>query len=175
MAESTTSTSQTEASPLTGPSSFGSIGDAQGLPAIKEASQHRTSHDFNTADHRLVSMRRPSGGSHDASLSSSMAHSYNEKSLEELRPKHRYTAPANAAREAWQRSEGTSAPMTISQKRDAKDEPKTIVKEKRNGLKNTIRRMFGRRPAKERISMPNPMVYPPHVRFHSLLRASRPS
>lgn len=171
MAESTASTSQTEASPLTGPSSFA---DSQGLPAIKEASPHRISHDFNAADHRLVSMSRPSGGSRNASIGSSMAHSYNEKSLEELHPRHRYTAPANAAREAWQRSEPAPISGDINQDFDTRGKPKLIMKEKRGGLRNTIRRMFGRRPPKERISMPNPSVYPRHVHFHIRLPIRKP-
>jgi len=158
---------------VTGPSSFGSAVDSQGLPAIKEASHHKTSHDFNSMEHRLVSMRRPSGGSHNASLGSSMGHSYNETSVEELHDRSRYTPQAHAAREAWQRSDESQGLMGNEHGRDTRREPKTLVKEKRGGLRNTIRRIFGRRSAKDRISMPNTSVYPRHVCFPFHLRIRR--
>jgi len=168
MADSTTTT-QTEPSPLTGPSSFGSAVDAQGLPTVHEVPHYKTSHDFDNAmDHRLRSIK----GSRDASFESSMEHNGSDKQLE-VAPQNtvRYTAPAQAAREALRRTEVNPHLLNNADHRRTMADPSkpTLTKKpKRGGLRNTIRRMFSRKAAvKDRISMPNPAVYNNHVKMPS--------
>ncbi|KAL9123646.1 MAG: hypothetical protein Q9217_006940 [Psora testacea] len=160
MADSAT-TIQTQSSPLTGPSSFGSAFDAQGLPTVHEVSHHKVSYDFpNPAGHRPVI--RPSG-SRDASLNSSLGRSYKEKEFEAIRQQGPYTTPGAVSNHVHLRSDAPHGKLRKGDRRntmavDTYAEPTLAKKPKRGGLRNTIRRMFGRSP-KDRISMPAPTVY----------------
>lgn len=170
MAESASSPSQTETSPLTGPSSLGSAVDPQGLTTVHEVPQHTVQYDGDgSLDHRLVSKSYAPVRSREASLGSSGGHSYDEKHKDEPPQRLRHTGPTQAARQAWQRSEVLAGSVrngnghqrdTVTDDSSKSRSPK---KEKKSGFRNTIRRMFGRRTARERISVPNPAVYPRHV------------
>ena len=173
MAESATTT-QTVPSPLTGPSSFGSAFDTQGLPTVHEVPHHKVSYDFNNpSDHRSVSMNRPSG-SRDASINSSMGRSYNEKDIEAEHQRRPYITSRAASDHVNLRSNAPSAKLRKSDRRntmatDTYPEATLARKPKRSGLRNTIRRMFGRSP-KDRISMPATTVYQKHVRSEHALQ-----
>ena len=203
MVDSTSAASQTNTSPLTGPSSFGSAFDAQGLPTVHEVAYHKTSHDFTSVDHR-PSMRRPSGesaaaASHHGSAGSSVRRSFDDKLLEPPPPPlpygsssaHASTAAPNSnpsfenKRETMTNGNGhghangdhpyhsqhQESPKTDHHRRLSK--AKGSRRDKRGGFRNTIRRMLGiQRSPKDRISMPNPMVYPHHVRGKAALSLS---
>lgn len=174
MAESTSNTSQAETSPPTGPSSFGSAIDAQGLPTVDEVPHHQVDHDFNSSmDYRLLSIRRPSSDSRNASPLSSMGRSLDDKQLEEAPHRLRHTTPSHRAREARQLSELRSDSLSNGNYFDAgldpfskSTSPRKLAKDKKGvGFRHTLRRMFGRRSVKDRISMPAPTVYHQHVRL----------
>ena len=182
MAESTSAASaasQTNTSPLTGPSSFGSA-DPQGLPTVHEVPHYKTSHDFNSSmDHRLQSMRRPSGESHNESGGSSMGRSnksFDDKLLEAPPQPYGYSAHASAGPRSQELFEADPATMTngnghhqAAPKMSAQhrlSKANGSKKEKSRGFRYTIRRILGiQRNPKDRISMPTPMeVYSRHVR-----------
>ena len=162
MAESVSANSQTETSPLTGPSSFGSAVDTQGLQTVHELPRNESS-----LDNRLLSKRQPPADLRDASPDSFFARNYSEKQLEASPRRLRHTAPAHAALEAWQRANDPSIPLRNGNHRDTKRESALMQtppkKERKAGFRNTLRRMFTRRSTRDRISMPNPTVYPRHV------------
>lgn len=163
MAESVSANSQTETSPLTGPSSFGSVIDAQGLQTVHELPRNQ---DNGSLDNRLLSKRQPPGDLRDASPDSFLGRTYSEKQLEASPRRLRHTAPAHAAPEAWQRAKDPSIPLRNGNYRDTKRESTSMQtppkKERKAGFRNTLRRMFTRRSTRDRISMPNPTVYPRH-------------
>ena len=174
MAESAT-TSQTEPSPLTGPSSFGSALDAQGLPTVHEVSHHKVSYDFNNpADHRSVN--RPSGSRH-ASLNSSVGRGYNEKGIEAEQQRAPFTtlgatASAPTANHVRHPSHAPSGKLRKGDRRNtilsgSYSEPTLARKPKRGGLRNTIRRMFSKSP-KDKIRFPGRTIYPQYVRLKIL-------
>ena len=180
MAESTSATSQTNTSPLTGPSSFGSAFDAQGLPTVHEVAHHKTSHDFNSMDYRLRSMIQPSGGSggsRNGSAGSSIGRSFDDKLLEAPPLPYGYSAQASAAPKSHQSFEENPGTMTngnghhqeppkVEQHHKRLSKANAARREKKGGFRNTIRRILGmQRSPKDRISMPNPPMYPRHVRF----------
>ena len=190
MAESTSAASQTNTSPLTGPSSFGSAFDAQGLPTVHEVAYHKTNHEFNSMDHRLQSMRRPSGGSggsRNGSAGSSVGRSFDDKLLEAPPLPYGYSAQASVAPKSHQSFEVSPVMMTNGNGNHHQDPPKTdhhrrlskahgSKREKKGGFRNTIRRMLGiQRSPKDRISMPNPTVYPRHVRKCLIFLSLRPA
>ena len=179
MAESSSAASQTNTSPLTGPSSFGSAFDAQGLPTVPEVAYHKTSHDFNSMDRRLQSMRRPSGGSggsRNGSTGSSIGRSFDDKLLEAPPLPYGYTTQSSAVPKSHQSFGDNPVTMANGNGNYHQEPPKTDQhrrlskahgsrREKKGGFRNTIRRMLGiQRSPKDRISMPNPTVYPHHVR-----------
>ncbi len=184
MADSTSAASQTNTSPLTGPSSFGSAFDAQGLPTVPEVAHHKTSHDFNSMDHRLQSMRRPSGGSgasRNGSAGSSVGRSFDDKLLEAPPLPYGNSSQVSAAPISHRSFEEPPRTMTNGNGHP-QEPPKADIyhrrlskanearREKKGGFRNTIRRMLGiQRSPKDRISMPNPAVYPRHVRSRSVL------
>lgn len=165
MAESVSANSQTETSPLTGPSSFGSAIDAQGLQTVHEVPRNQYD-DNGSLDNRLLSKRQPPGDLRDASPDSFFGRNYSEKQLEASPRRLRHTAPAHAGSEAWQRAENPSVPLRNGNYRDTKRESALMQtppkKERKAGFRNTLRRMFTRRSTRDRISMPNPTVYPRH-------------
>ena len=190
MAESTSAASQTNTSPLTGPSSFGSAFDAQGLPTVHEVAYHKTSHDFSSMDHRLLSMRRPSGGSggsRNGSAGSSVGRSFDDKLLEAPPMPYGYSAQAKAAPNSHPSFEDAPVVMTNGNGTHHQEPPKTDQhrrlskahgsrKDKKGGFRNTIRRMLGiQRSSKDRISMPNPTVYPRHVRKCLIMLCQQPA
>ena len=178
MVESSSAASQTNTSPLTGPSSFGSAFDAQGLPTVHEVAHHKTSHDFNSMDHRLQSMRQPSGGSgasRNGSAGSSVGRSFDDKLLEAPPLPYGYSSQVSAAPNSHQSFEDNARTMTNGnghpREGSATETPHRRLskanaarREKRGGFRNTIRRMLGiQRSPKNRISMPDTAVYPRHV------------
>ena len=170
MAESASPHSLTEPSPLTGPSSFGSVVDPQGLATVHEVPYHKVGYiEDDSPDNRLRSTRQPSAGSRDASCDSSMGQSYNEKSQEVTPRRLRHTGPTKADRDAWQQSETPSAQLRSASYRntrtDSMSKPRSPKKDKKGGFRNTLRRMFSRRSTRDRISMPDSMVYPQNVRL----------
>lgn len=180
MAESVSANSQTEVSPLTGPSSFGSAIDAQGLQTVHELSRDQPRYNDNSSlDNRLLSKSQPPGGDlRDASPDSYFGQVYTEKQLEASPRRLRHTAPAHAAPEAWQRAEDPSVPLRNGNYRNTKRESVLMQtppkKERKAGFRNALRRMFTRRSARDRVSMPNPMVYPRHVSIfkHTIQRTA---
>ena len=163
-----TSTTLTEPSLQTGPSSFGSAFDAAGLPTVHEVPHHKVSHDFNNpTDPRSTLMNRPSG-SRDASINSSMGRSYNEKDMAAEAPQVPYTSSARGSRHVTQKVDAASSKLRKGDRRNTMAtqyaEPTSEQKPRRGGLRNTIRRIFGRRSVKDRISMPAGPVYQRHVR-----------
>ncbi len=168
MAESASPHSLTEPSPLTGPSSFGSAVDPQGLATVHEVPYHKVGYiEDDSLDNRLHSTRQPSAGSRDVSCDSSMGQSYNEKPQEVTPRRLRHTGPTKGDRDAWQPSETPSAQMRSGSYRntrtDSISKPRSPKKDKKGGFRNTLRRMFSRRSTRDRISMPDSMVYPRHV------------
>lgn len=162
--------SQSEPSPLTGPSSFGSAIDSQGLSTVHEIPHQRARcNDTASMDHRLLSSRFPFDEQRSASLDSSLEQSFNEKQLESSTQQTRYTTQTTAARKAWKQSEAPPVPMSNGYPRNNRAEcdskSTSSKKEKKGRFRNTIRRMFGRRSPKDRISMPAPTVYAQHVRW----------
>lgn len=185
MAESVSANSQTETSPLTGPSSFGSALDAQGLQTVHELPRIQPKYNDNVSlgslDKRLFSKGQSPGDFRDASPDSFFARTYSEKQLEASPRRLRHTAPAHTAPEAWQRSKGPSPPLHNGNYRNPKREsalkqtPQKKEKERKAGFRNTLRRMFTRRSTRDRISMPTPPVYPRHVSSfkHSIQQIKR--
>ncbi|KAL6715880.1 hypothetical protein ACLMJK_006841 [Lecanora helva] len=171
MTESTSPYSRTETSPLTGPSSLGSTIDPQGLSTVPEVpSQSVHYHGNESLDNALRSAIHGPGDSHNGSVESSIGYSYDGKHPE-TPPQHlRHTAsPGQAAGRAWQHSEGTGSSLQNGhgnhrEMRSNRLSTKAISpkKEKRGGVRNTLRRMFGRKSTRDRISAPNPTVYPRH-------------
>ena len=175
MAESASPHSQTATSPLTGPSSLGSAADPQGSQTVRELPHYKAKYNDNgSLDNRLHLTRRPSGGSRDGSPESSLGQSYSEKQLEASPRRLRHIGSTQAAREAWQRSGPPSGMVRNGSSRDTRldmPKPASSKKEKKGGFRNTLRRMFGRRSPRDRISMPAPTVYPRHV---SIIQAPIP-
>lgn len=169
MAESVSVNSQTETSPLTGPSSFGSAIDAQGLQTVRELPRHqpRYNNDSGSLDNRLLSKRRPPGELRDASPDSFFGRTYSEKQMEASPRRLRHTAPAHVAPQEWQRAKDPSSSLRNGNYRDTKRESASMQtppkKERKAGFRNTLRRMFTRRSTRDRISMPTPTVYARHV------------
>ena len=180
MAESVSANSQTETSPLTGPSSFGSaIIDTQNLQTVQELPRTTPTYTGNgSLDNRLLAKSLPPVDHRDASPDSFRRPNYSEKQLEAASPQRlRHTAPAPAVPEEWQRARDPSASLRNGNRRDTKRESTlmqtTPKKEKKVGFRNTLRRMFTRRSTRDRISMPNPTVYPRHVgSFNHSLRST---
>lgn len=170
MAESASPYSQTEASPLTGPSSLGSAVDPQGLTTVHEVPHHSVKYHGNgSVDNRLVSQIQAPAVSREASFVSSTGQSYNGKPLDEPPQRLRHTGPTQAAQQAWQRSTASSGPQRNANGYYRNNmtanfsNPASPKKEKRGGFRNTIRRMFGRRTTRDRTSVPDTAVYPRHV------------
>ena len=166
MADST-STTLTEPSPQTGPSSFGSGFDAEGLPTVHEIPHHKASHEFiNSTDQRSILLNRLSG-SRDASINSSVGRSYNEKDMAAEAPQVPFTTPPRGARHVTPKTDASSTKLRKSDRRNTMAtqyaEPTLEQGPRRGGLRNTIRRIFGRRSMKDRISMPTGPVYQRHV------------
>ncbi len=168
MAESVSANSQTETSPLTGPSSFGSAIDAQGLQTVHELPRNQPRYnDSGSLDNRLLSRSEPPGDLRDVSPDSFFGRNYSEKQWEASPRRLRHTAPAHTAPESWQRPTDPSLPLRNGTHHDTKRESTLMrtppKKERKAGFRNTLRRMFTRRSTRDRISMPNPTVYPRHV------------
>ena len=166
MADST-STTLTEISPQTGPSSFGSGFDAEGLPTVHEIPHHKANNDsYNPADQRSMSIDRLSI-SRDASINSSIGRSYNEKDMAAEAPQVPYTTSPRGARQIPLKTDAPSAKLRKGDRRNTVAtqyaEPTFQQRPRRGGLRNTIRRIFGRRSMKDRISMPTGPVYRRHV------------
>ena len=171
MAESASPHSRSETSPLTEPSSLGSAIDPQGLSTVHEVSHHSiNSPDTRSLDNRLRSETHDVGHSGDASLKSSAEHSYDEKHLEQIPHRLRHTTPTQCPKQAWQYPQKPLGPLqngngshTNMGPERLSTKPTSPKRERRGGLRNTLRRMFGRRSTRDRISVPNPAVYPRHV------------
>lgn len=170
MAESASPYSQTETSPLTGPSSLGSAVDPQGLTTVHEVPHHSVKyHDNGSSDNGLVSKTQAPAVSREASFVSSTGHSYNGKHLHEPPQRLRHTGPTQAVQQAWQRSGVPAGPQRNGSGYHHNivtgdySKPASPKKGKRGGFRNTLRRMFGRRTTRDRTSVPNPAVYPHHV------------
>lgn len=168
MAESASPYSQTETTPLTGPSSLGSTFDAQGLPTLHEVPQHKATYiDHGSLDNRLHSGRDASAGSRDASIESSVGPSYSEKQIEDNTHRLRHTGPPRANQDEWRRSDSPSVVLNNGNQRyttvDGTSKPTAMKKEKKSGIRNTLRRMFSRKAARNTIAVPNTAVYPQYV------------
>lgn len=169
MAESASIHSLNEPSPLIGPS-CGAV-NTKGLAIAHQLPRHKANNIGDDAlGNRLSSAKHPSDSSRDASLSSSMARTYKEIPAEGT-PQRRtiLTCPTIADCDAWQRPEEASTPVRDTDyhrhmKATSPSNPKTPNKDIRGGFKNTLRRIFSKRPTRDRISMPNSTVYHQHVR-----------
>ena len=178
MAESVSASSQTETSPLTGPSSIGSaVFDIQGLQTLHEPPRNLPQlNDNGSLDSRLLSKSHPPGDLRDASRDNFFARSYSEKLLEASPRRLRHTTPVYEPPESWQRAKDPSAPLRNGNQRGTKSHSTLMQtppkKERKAGFRNTLRRMFTRRPTGDRVSMPNSTVYPRHVSsFNYTLRS----
>ncbi len=169
MAESVSANSQTETSPLTGPSSFGSaVIDPRGLQTVHELPPNQPGYNDNgSLDKHLLAKSPLPADLRDASPDSFIQRDYSEKQLEASPRRLRHTAPAHAAPEAWQRAKDASVPLRNGNHWDSKRESALVQnppkKERKAGFRRTLRRMFTRRSTRDRISMPNPTMYPRHV------------
>lgn len=168
MTESVKANSQTETSPVTGASSLGSTIDTQGLQTVPEFPRNVPRYNDNgSLDNRLLSKMKPPDELRDASPDSSFGRSYSEKQLEASPRRLRHTAPAHATPEAWQQAGDSSVPLRNGNHRNTKRESALMQappkKERKAGFRSTLRRMFSRRSTRDRISMPDPTVYPRHV------------
>ncbi len=171
MAEFASPHSQPETFPGTGLGGLGSAVDPQGLSTVHELPHHSVNSQENgSLDNRLHSGGGAPGISPDASLKSSLGRSYDEKQSEHAPQRLRHTEPTQVARQAWQRSEGPSGQLQNGNgaHRDMgpdrlSTKPTSPKKDRRGGFRNTLRRMFGRRSTRDRISVPNRAVYPRHV------------
>ena len=163
MGESTIATSQSNISPLTGPSSLGST---MASPASDNSHYNRGQDLKDSMDHRVLSMRPSSKESlHHQSRSSSVERSLDEKQLDNRFSTYAYTVQANAQPDDKPPRESNGVPKNGYRQTNGPNrlsKPMVSKKEKRGGFRNTLRRMFGKSP-KSRISMPTPMVYPQHV------------
>ena len=123
--------------------------------------------DNASLENRLLAQRQPRGDLRDASPDSFSPRSPAEKQLETYPRRLRHTAPPYAAPEAWQRAKDPSVRMRNGNYQDTKSQSVVLQtppkKERKAGFRNTLRRMFTRRSTRNRISMPNPTVYPRHV------------
>ena len=179
MAESVSASSQTETSPLTGASSLGSaVFDIQGLQTLHELPRNQPLfNDNGSLDSRLLSKSHPPGDLRAASPDNFFPRSYYEKQLEASPRRLRHTTPVYEAPEEWQRVKDPSVPLRNGDYRDTKSHSTLMQtppkKERKAGFRNTLRRMFTRRPTRDRISMPNSTVYPRHVSsFKHTLRST---
>ena len=175
MAETESPYSQTDASPLTGPSSLGSTFDAQGLPTVHEVPQHKATYiDNGCLDKRLLSAGQPTAGSREASIESSFGQSYHEKPIEETSRRLRHTGPPRSKQDEWRRSDSPSINLNNGaytpnngnfrhSTLDAVSQPPNMKKDKKGGFRNTLRRMFSRKSTRNTINVPNTKVYPQHV------------
>ena len=171
MAESVSSHGQSEIAQLSGPYSLGSAVDPQGLSTVQEVPYNSAiNHGNGSLDNRVHSKIPARGTSGEASLDGSIQTSQDEKQLEQS-PRCLYqNGRSQGAVPAWHRSTGLPSPSqngngihrsTELDRLSAK--PTSPKKEKKGGLRNTLRRMFGRRSTTNRISAPNPAGYPRHV------------
>ena len=165
MAEFGSPRDRIQATPLTHAGTTGGAVDPLGLSTVPEVP--RSSPDsYGKTSYRRPSNSQSFNASRDASLESSLAHSYHEKALEEPPRRLRHTGPAQASPRTWQRSEG---PAVSLQNGHGVHKEKTFPnatstrKDKRSGFRNTIRRIFSRRSARDRISMPATAPYRRYV------------
>ena len=180
MAESASPYSQTGTSPLTGPSSLGSTIDPQGLQTVREIPHHKASYNDNLSmSNRAGSARQTSAASDGGSPESSSGQFDSEEYSYRCPQRLRSRGPTQAGREGWQHSEISSGKIghgSYPRRHTAAGsvpKPASPKKEKKGGFRSTICRMFGRRSAKDRISMPNPAAYPHHVSLcHKSFRVS---
>ena len=166
MGGSTDATSPTTVttSPLTGPSSLGS---AVG-PTAPDLPHHGKAHDVDDSlDQRVLSTGRSSADSPHESRGSSIGRSFDEKHLEATTPQYGYSGEASAAPRSHETFETPNGIVANGHRPhpgpNRLTKPVAPKKERRGGLRNTIRRMFGRSP-KSRISLPTQIVQPRHVR-----------
>lgn len=158
MAESTTATSPTDnaSSPLTGLSSYdGAVVLENSYEAIE------------SMDHRILSMPRSSIDSYHES--NSVVRSFPEKEMGAAGSRYGYSVQAIDAHDPADltRSQNgirVNGPKPAGPSRLSK--PHTPKKEKKGSFKNTLRRMFGKKP-KTRISMPTPVATRQVIRAYS--------
>ena len=168
MADSGHPDSRMHPNPLSNAGTMGGAVDPLGLSTVPEVP--RSSPDSHGKD----SYRRPSKSqsfltSRNPSLESSLNHSYHEKVMEDSPRRLRHTGPTQVSPRSRHRSEALNVPLQNGNGH-YKEEPfpngTTTRKDRRNGFRNTLRRMFSRRSrgsAKDRISMPASTPYPRHV------------
>ena len=128
--------------------------DPEGLSTVHELPYHKTSHDAEpSVEHRSIILARHSG-SRDPSINSSFARSYNE-SLAAEPPPGPYTTAPRKTQHAPRLSDGklkkADRRNTVGTELSG---PNLAQRPRRGGLRNTIRRMFGRRSTRNRASMP---------------------
>ena len=137
--------------------------DPEGLSTVPEVPHYKTSHDSeHTVEHRSVLIGRVSG-SQNPSINSSFARSYNDSMVAEPPPVP-YTTFPRKTRHARRLSDGK---LKKADRRNTVgidySNADLAQRPRRSGLRNTIRRMFGRRSMKDRISIPGGTVQPRHV------------
>lgn len=140
--------------------------DPDGLATVPEVPKYdRTSYDDDFAiEHHSQQTGRPSR-SQDVSVNSSFARSYSDKDAAANPPPVPYTHPSTRKPQHAQRlSDGKLKKADRRKTVGGQIEGTELAqKPRRGGLRNTIRRMFGRKAAKDRTSMPTARVYHSHV------------
>ena len=123
-------------------------------------------------DNRLLAKSLPVGDFRDVSPNRFFRRNCSEKQLEASPRRPRHNDPAPAVPEEWQRAKDPPPSLRNGNHRDTKRESTLMQtspkKERKAGFRNTLRRMFTRRSTRDRISMPNPTIYPRHVSSFSL-------
>ena len=164
--------SQTKNPLLPRPTSSANTLEPEGLSTVYEVPHHDESKRDGRSLEKQVSITRASGVSQDVSLDSSIGQGYDEKLLAPAPQHPRNLGSTQAAQQAWHRAErpvtplrnGTSIYQDIGPDR-LSNKTTSPRKEKKGGIKNTLRRMFGRRSTRDRISVPNVAMYPRHVGY----------
>ncbi|KAG8526956.1 uncharacterized protein KY384_008385 [Bacidia gigantensis] len=134
--------------------------DADGLPTVHELPHYKTNYEIdNRSDPPSLSMRGRTS-SRDASINSSIGRSYMEKETAAVPPPVPYTRHLRSP---------SDAPSSKLKKADRRrtvaaqyDDLNGAERPKRSGLRQSIRRMFTRKSAKGRISMPTGPLYRQH-------------
>lgn len=150
--------------------------DPEGLSTVHEVSRLSADYDGNgSPNNHSFSKPRLQHRSPDASLDSSTRHSYNEKPSDDPRKRLRHTDITRASRQTWRHSEASPVPLRngIEHENGYRSRSNTHPdvyrkstmqkKQKTSGFRYTLRRIFGRRSAGARSSMPDSAVYPRHV------------
>lgn len=140
--------------------------DPDGLATVHEVPKHsRPSYDADLAIERLSQQAGRPSHSHEASVNSSFARSYSDKDMAADPPPVPYTLTSTRNSQQTQRLSDNKLKKADRRRTVGSQlEPtESTQRPRRSGLRNTIRRMFGRKGRKDQSSRPMTTIYHPHV------------